>query len=975
MICTLNEENKEECVPPLAIALWAIRERMEDDTEQTLNFVNNLKFNAVELAGFFNLRIDYLEWHLRKRNISVCGVHGPSIDLVRENIEFINWAKEFTKLFNTNCLGIELSPGIINEIPISYNDCNYDKVVKSIQEIAKSLPSNIKVSYHCFPEDFFIVEGKPLVSRLFEKDFIPNLGLQIDTFWLSRSAININYIIDLPIHSVHLNVRNDNGDCCSLDENPERCYDYVKAIAKKYLNNVNEITWILECDSDNNTQYSDNNQLVKIKEISNNWTSFWTKLKNDIKNELTEKTTIDIVEEIQQTQTTIKIPYEKTKDLGKLYQAEIKQAMTGYCFWDEKRSDLQILPIDDEKLNALYVIKRKTKIDLTGEYLKVYENEEEVFSEFWNKEGAQLLLLEGGTGAGKSTLLRYIFQYYLFHRETLLARLSDPKAIGAMEKEHMDSANRHLIFYVDLRRSDHEGNISIEYQIFTKLKKSISETIKNRKIIEFDEDYNTSTKNDKEWVLNCIKRLALQSENEERRWYISLFIDNSDQLDEIKQKQILSLIKDEFIPEERLHVFAESCLNNDDIGSRMFWRIILPIRKETYENLSKLIEPIKNCHKCILKPLDFDDLSKKRGDFLHQVVLKSRRYLNVNVTHDPERDRFNLRLPSEVAKNILDAWFAASRISENNKEPISEYARNILDLLCGDSARRRLSILSRAALSHSFIERHKRAIIEKWEPLVSDFYFFDGLICGESNHFEPSNQHFPVLNLYNLGAKAGDPYSIFIGLHSLLLLKKGLNWIEVKQILRNLGYSTYDIDSCEMKLINAEIIKALWNGKFISEQDIILGLWALLKEQAYTDNMAIHCALEWKQPQLAIITNPLDYEKLPTRFEGSLNFMNLIWESEKVIYTHRNDALSQPGLLIDFQNAIYKLRDNDFKSVTAYVVKKYSEISQITSHSKLIKKTIEKNNSNKVKWDNCVARCNNLLVECDNLPEIIEADV
>lgn len=973
MMKTSNKMATGEIVPPLSLALWAIRERMEDDPDKTLNFVSNQKFSSVELAGFYNLRIDYLEWHIKNKNISVCGVHGPSIDLVRENIEFINWAKEFTKIFNTNCLGIELSPGIINNIPISYSGCNYEKVVKSVREIAVSLSPDIKLSYHCFPEDFFIVDGKPLVSRLFEGDKIPNLGLQLDTFWLFKSALNINSIINLPIHSVHLNVRDDNGNCCSLNENPERCYDYVKAITKKYLDNVNEITWILECDSSINTQDSDNKQLAKIKEIALNWTNFWESMMSDLKSESSQNSIHDVVKTTQQLQTTIQIPHEISKDLGKLYQAEIKKAMTGYCFWDEKSSDLPLLPIDDEKVNSLYVIKRKTKSDFLGECLRTYENEEDVFSEFWNKEGAQLLLLEGGTGTGKTTLLRYVFQYYLFHRETLLARLSDPTAIGAMEKEHMESAHRHLIFYIDLRRSDHEEFKTIESQIFIKLRKSLSETLKNRGIIGFDDDHEAHDKNDKEWVMDCIRWLALQSEKEERKWYVSLFIDNSDQLDEIKQKQILSLIKDEFILEERLNVFAERCLNKDDISSRMIWRIILPIRKETYENLSNLIEPIKNCHKCILKPLDFDDLAKKRGDFLYHVVLKSRRYLNVNVVHDIERNRFNLRLPSEVAKNILDAWLAASRIIDDQKEPISEHARSILDLLCGDSARRRLNILSRAALSRSFIERHKRAIIENWEPpLVSDFYFFDGLICGKSDYFEPSNQHYPVLNLYNLGAKPGSPYSIFIGLHSFLLLKKGLNWIDIKLILNNLGYNNSDIDFCERKLINAEILKALWNGKFISEQDIILGYWTLLKEQAYTDNMAIHCALEWNQPQLAKITNPLDYECLPNRFEGSLNFMNLIWESEKVIYTHRNDAHSQPGLMPDFQKATLKLRDNDFKSVTAYIVKKYSEISQLTSYSGVIKKSIEKNVNNKLKWDNCVVRCKRLFEDSDNYLEAIE---
>src|ERR1035441_7782996 len=111
--------------PPLAIALWAIRERMEDDPDKTLNFVKNRNFSAVELAGFYNLKTDDLAWYLKNKQIEVCGVHGPSIDLDRKDQVFIDWAKRFTKLYNTKSFGIESSPALVRDVPISYAASKY----------------------------------------------------------------------------------------------------------------------------------------------------------------------------------------------------------------------------------------------------------------------------------------------------------------------------------------------------------------------------------------------------------------------------------------------------------------------------------------------------------------------------------------------------------------------------------------------------------------------------------------------------------------------------------------------------------------------------------------------------------------------------------------------------------------------------------------------------------------------------------
>jgi hypothetical protein len=142
----------------------------------------------------------------------------------------------------------------------------------------------------------------------------------------------------------------------------------------------------------------------------------------------------------------------------------------------------------------------------------------------------------------------------------------------------------------------------------------------------------------------------------------------------------------------------------------------------------------------------------------------------------------------------------------------------------------------------------------------------------------------------------------------------------VKANLSKIGYEHADISSCGRWFVNKEIIKRLFDGNFLTKSSVVSGHWALLKERAYTDSMAVACAEAWQAPDIAQKTDPLEPSQLVQRFAGSVNFLKRVWVAEKEVFKYTSHNSAKRLAYNEFSTTV---DDLNFPSVTQYVAREY----------------------------------------------------
>ena len=484
------------------------------------------------------------------------------------------------------------------------------------------------------------------------------------------------------------------------------------------------------------------------------------------------------------------------KTISETYSSELKAVLTEFLFGE----DGNLIPLDfkDPKVNQ-YVTERR--LSSGRNEVRLFYAEQQLFDKFWPQNAdPQVLQIIGGTGTGKSTFIRYFFQYFLPHREYLLSS-SHPDL--QMAEIHAKAVRRHIVLYADLRRLNSRH---LKKYIFRALGECLQHTAERLCLTNMLQDVDKHTEDN---VMRNISQLAKEAEKGERKWYISWVLDNADQMDESIERDLVQIVR-AYMLQEPSPIFATEPVK--DGQRRDLWRVIIPVRPETRINLLPLLEPFSNLTSIDLNPIDPDVLIRKRADFLLETVGSSQRHYSIYPFDSTDaRVGFDLRTPDEMAKNLQKVMLAASRL-ESGMHATTAEARNLLDKLVNDSARRRLNLLPRVALSRSFIERYEEGMRKGWNPPVSSFYFFDGLIRGDDTRYDAAKCR--ILNLYDLGAKPGHYHSIFVGLHSIYLLTKGIQWVDVKTNLTKIGYPDNDLAECERWLKDRDLIKKLWNGEY-----------------------------------------------------------------------------------------------------------------------------------------------------------------
>lgn len=592
------------------------------------------------------------------------------------------------------------------------------------------------------------------------------------------------------------------------------------------------------------------------------------------------------------------------------FQSELSQVLTEYLFG--ATIDLPQLDFNDPRIK--YFVDRRIRKNKSKE--PPFAAEQKLFNAFWPPtEGKQLIQIVGDSGTGKSTFLRYFFQYYLPYYEIIKNKVPQDSEI---DRIHRDSYKKHIVLYVDLR----QPTSHLKKFLFRSLGESLHYTCKN---LGCENLLNQGEKKYSEkHVMDDISRIAALCESGERKYYISWFLDNSDQMPEKMQLELVKVVR-KYIPKEQSYIFAGDPVKENQL--RQLWRVIIPIRPETRTNLNPSWAPLQNKCSINLNPIDPDLLIEKRATFLHSKISGSKRHFNqdyYDLTHT--RADFDLKTPVEIANDLKEVLLAANRLEKEKATTVSS-ARAVLDNLVGGSARRRLNLLPRIALSRVFRERYQEGKSKGWDVYVTPFYFFDGLIRGDADEFEAHDDNNLILNLYDLGSSSGESYSIFVGVFSIHLLNQGMEWADVKISLGRLGYPENDLVESQKWLINKELIKHLYSGDYQIEREIVQGHWEILKERSYTDNMAVACARKWGYPELVPQTDPQNKDQLIERFNGSLWFIKKIWEHEQLLAKYPKHASGRCGTPDEFTSFKKEL---NLPCITNYIAKEYLQKMEYT---------------------------------------------
>ncbi|HDZ22887.1 hypothetical protein LCGC14_0019060 [marine sediment metagenome] len=631
------------------------------------------------------------------------------------------------------------------------------------------------------------------------------------------------------------------------------------------------------------------------------------------------------------------------KAISETVRKEIDEILTEYLLGAP--SEFWPLAFEDPKIQY-YVLDRQSP---TSADSARYTAEEELFRRFWPPaEGPQVIHIVGGAGAGKSTFTRYFLQYYLLHRHKLRRAAGKPSPEeNAIQAE---AYGQHILLYVDLA---HVEQPLRRTELFCKL----SESLKRTALLGLAEDLQGGDELTEEWLSRNLCRLARDVRGDERRWYISWIFDNSDLLEEESQSELARIIHD-YIPEEPPAIYG--CDPVREGQGRELWRILIPIRPETRTNLARFWNSFRNKMSVNLDPVNPEILIEKRSQWLAHVVGASTKHARIDLYDITEaRAGFDMMTPAEMAQHLCEDLLAASNL-ESSHGLTSRKAQEIVNQLVNGSARRRLALLPRIAFSPSFSERRAHAVEKNWAPpLVTPFYYFNGLICGNDVMFTPDDDRCLVLNLYDLGLTPGSAYSILVGPYAIYLLRQGRPWADVVSDLNRIGFPQNALLECERQLVNKELLKELWHGGHQVEIPVVDGHWQLLKERAYTDNMAVACAQSWDAQEEARPTDPLDPRQILPRFDGSLWFMNRLWEAEKLLPIFSQDTSRQFENFLSFSHFRKALR---LPCVTHYVVSQYLEREQRLPSYEAPQKAID---NMRERWETNVRRLRALISESE----------
>jgi hypothetical protein len=192
-----------------------------------------------------------------------------------------------------------------------------------------------------------------------------------------------------------------------------------------------------------------------------------------------------------------------------------------------------------------------------------------------------------------------------------------------------------------------------------------------------------------------------------------------------------------------------------------------------------------------------------------------------------------------------------------------------------------------------------------------------------------------------MGTTPSDPYSLLVGAHVISLLRGGCPWPQVADKLKAIGYADGHLLSALDWMIVKGVVKPIGVDQSGAEQYepehcVIAAHWGVLKERAYTDNVAISMASRLKlcEEAAGLPTTSLSPTTFAARVELSCVFLDRVREAQNAITDARTASmrhLLEPSV---FGQRLLRLRLPD---IYAYAGSEYRErvLNAITRPSKL----------------------------------------
>jgi hypothetical protein len=590
------------------------------------------------------------------------------------------------------------------------------------------------------------------------------------------------------------------------------------------------------------------------------------------------------------------------------FRDEINDAITEDLFRTSFRSNKCFLPLPESNQRiGYYVAKRYDRS--TNCVKKAFSAENDFFGRYWPRRGkrsAQILLVLGREGIGKSTFLQYFFRHFLpyYYEQDTYNEIQDGPA-----SEWEDVWLRHIVLCSNLQRvSAIEEMYATMYEYFASQLLSTSKWTRGAGAWNGDE-VRTATDSA---IATLARRTDQKRNGEERKFFITWIIDNTDLMTERLQLDLLNSAINrvrEAIPERDPYDPIES--REDEL-----WKIIIPLRPETYNRLAYAIHPFGNKEVWYLDPVTHEELDSTRGKLLEDLIIRTDRHVEEMIWPEEERVKPPIKLTTAaVAGRALRDSFAAQ--VDDLEGDVPAWAQHIYDDLVDGSVRRYLWLRRRLALSNTINSRLAQGKQDAWSgPRLSHFYFLDGLLCGESGIYEATEDDNLILNLYDVGADPthNGPYSLLVGVHLISLLRDETNWDDARHKLEGLGYPPIEIEHASACLIQKGAMKFVTetpNGtdRYQIETPIIRAHWNILRERAYTDNVAISLGVKMglASESESVRTISVEYGDFSRRVSHSCAFLRRLQQAQNMIANPNTARVRHQKDNDDFREHLQKI--------------------------------------------------------------------
>lgn len=161
---------------PIALQLYSVRNRMQEDVEGTLRAVKEMGYDGVEFAGTFGKTAEELAALCRDIGLTPISAHVPFVDMMADPEGVLSYyAALGCRYVAIPYLTEEYRPG----------NPKFDEVIagaKLLGEIANT--KGMTLLYHNHDFEFVKVDGEYALDRLYREVPADYLQTQLDTCWV-----------------------------------------------------------------------------------------------------------------------------------------------------------------------------------------------------------------------------------------------------------------------------------------------------------------------------------------------------------------------------------------------------------------------------------------------------------------------------------------------------------------------------------------------------------------------------------------------------------------------------------------------------------------------------------------------------------------------------------------------------------------------------------------------------------------------